>query len=78
VDVADWFALAGPARLQPAQVRRLYNAFVAAANTPQVKQAMDKQMTILNPMTPKASAQYFRSEQQRYARLVKKANITME
>lgn len=78
VDVAGWFALVGPARLPADQVKRIYNAFVIAANTPEVKQAMEKQVTILNPMTPEASAQYFRSEQERYARIVKKANITME
>ncbi|NML16773.1 Bug family tripartite tricarboxylate transporter substrate binding protein [Azohydromonas caseinilytica] len=78
VDVAGWFALVGPAKLPPEQVKRIYNAFITAANTPEVKQAMDKQVTILNPMTPEASAQYFRNEQERYARIVKKANITME
>lgn len=78
VDVAGWFALVGPARLPADQVRRIYSAFVTAANTPEVKQAMEKQVTILNPMTPEASAQYFRSEQERYARIVKKANVTME
>jgi tripartite-type tricarboxylate transporter receptor subunit TctC len=77
-DVAGWFALVGPAKLPPEQVKRIYNAFVTAASTPEVKQAMDKQVTILSPMTPEASAQYFRSEQERYARIVKKANITME
>jgi tripartite-type tricarboxylate transporter receptor subunit TctC len=78
VDVAGWFALIGPAKLPADQVKRLYNAFVTAANTPEVKQAMEKQITILNPMTPEASAQYFRSEQERYARIVKKANVTTE
>lgn len=78
VDVAGWFALVGPAKLPADQVKRIYSAFVTAANTPEVKQAMEKQVTILNPMTPEASAQYFRSEQERYARIVKKANITME
>jgi tripartite-type tricarboxylate transporter receptor subunit TctC len=78
VDVSGWFALVGPAKLPAEQVKRIYNAFVTAANTPEVKQAMEKQVTILNPMTPEASAQYFRTEQERYARIVKKANITME
>jgi tripartite-type tricarboxylate transporter receptor subunit TctC len=78
VDVAGWFALVGPAKLPADQVKRIHSAFVTAANTPEVKQAMEKQVTILNPMTPEASAQYFRSEQERYARIVKKANITMD
>jgi tripartite-type tricarboxylate transporter receptor subunit TctC len=78
VDVAGWFALVGPAKLPADQVKRIYNAFVTAANTPEVKQAMEKQVTILHPMTPEASTQYFRTEQERYARIVKKANITME
>jgi hypothetical protein len=29
-------------------------------------------------LTPQASAQFFRTEQERYARLVKKANITLD
>ncbi|MDM0110440.1 tripartite tricarboxylate transporter substrate binding protein [Variovorax sp. J22R24] len=78
VDVSGWFAVIGPAKLPPAEVKRLHTAIVAAFNTPETKDAMAKQENIINPMTPEASAQFFKTEQERYAKLVKKANITAE
>jgi tripartite-type tricarboxylate transporter receptor subunit TctC len=78
VDIAGWFAVIGPAKLPAAEVKRLHDAVVAAFNTPETKEAMARQENLINPMTPEQSAQFFRSEQERYARLVKKANITLE
>ncbi|MDM0035929.1 tripartite tricarboxylate transporter substrate binding protein [Variovorax sp. J22P271] len=78
VDVAGWFAVIGPAKLPPAEVRRLHAAILAAFDTPETRDAMAKQENIINPMTPDASAQFFKTEQERYARLVKKANIAAE
>ncbi|MDM0014891.1 tripartite tricarboxylate transporter substrate binding protein [Variovorax sp. J22P168] len=78
VDVGGWFAFVGPARMSPTEVKRLNTAIIAAFNTPETKEAMAKQENIIKPMTPEASAQYFKSEQERYARLVKKANIVAE
>jgi tripartite-type tricarboxylate transporter receptor subunit TctC len=78
VDVAGWFAVVGPAKLPPAEVKRLHAAVVAAFATPETMQAMAKQENVINPSTPEAAVQFFRSEQERYARLVKKANITLE
>lgn len=78
VDVAGWFAVIGPAKLPPAEVKRLHTAVVAAFNMPETREAMAKQENIINPMSPEASAQFFKTEQERYARLVRKANITAE
>jgi tripartite-type tricarboxylate transporter receptor subunit TctC len=78
VDVSGWFAVVGPAKLPQAEVKRLHAAIVAAFNTPETKDAMAKQENIINPMTPEASAQFFKTEQERYAKLVKKANIVAE
>ena len=78
VDIAGWFAVIGPAKLPPAEVKRLHDAVVAAFATTEVSQAMTRQDNIVNPTTPEAAAQYFRTEQQRYARRVKKANITLD
>ena len=39
---------------------------------------MAKQENVINPMTPEASAQFFKSEQERYAQLVKKADIKLD
>jgi tripartite-type tricarboxylate transporter receptor subunit TctC len=78
VDVAGWFAVIGPKGLPAAQVKRLYDAVVGAFNDPEVKAAMAKQDNFINPTTPEAAAQFFKSEQERYARIVKKAGITLE
>jgi tripartite-type tricarboxylate transporter receptor subunit TctC len=78
VDVAGWFAVVGPAKLPPAEVKRLHDAVVAAFAMPEAVQAMAKQENVITPSTPEAAVQFFRSEQERYARLVKKANIVLE
>jgi len=78
VDVAGWFSLIAPARLPPAQVKRLHDAVVAAYNDPSVKEAMAKQESAIAPTTPEAAAQFFRSELERYARLVAKANVKLD
>ena len=78
VDIAGWFAFVGPAKLPAAEVKRLHEGIVAAFSTPETKEAMARQENVISPMTPEASAQFLRSEQERYARLVKKANITID
>jgi tripartite-type tricarboxylate transporter receptor subunit TctC len=78
VDIAGWFAVVGPAKLPPSEVKRIHAAVAAAFADPEVKQAMAKQDNVIHPSTPEAAAQFFRSEQERYARLVKKAGITLE
>lgn len=78
VDIAGWFAVVGPAKLPAAEVKRLHGAVLAAFSTPETREAMDKQQNVINPTTPEAAAQYFRSEQERYARLVKKADVKID
>jgi len=78
VDVGGWFAVVGPAKLPPAEVKRLHDAVVAAFAMPEAAQAMARREDIIAPSTPEAAVQFFRSEQERYARLVKKAGITPE
>jgi tripartite-type tricarboxylate transporter receptor subunit TctC len=78
VDVAGWFALIGPAKMPAAEVKRLNAAVVAAFAMPETKEAMARQENLIAPMTPEASAQFFKAEQERYARLVKTANVTPE
>jgi tripartite-type tricarboxylate transporter receptor subunit TctC len=76
--IDGWFAVIGPPKLSSADLKRIYDAFVAASNAPEVKEAMDKQGNLINPMTPEASAVYMKSEQERYAKLVKKANVKVD
>lgn len=76
--IEGWFALVGPAKLPPALLKRFHGAMLAALATPEVKEAMARQGNVINPSTPEAAAAYFRSEQERYARLVKKAAISLD
>ncbi|WP_418128837.1 tripartite tricarboxylate transporter substrate binding protein [Variovorax sp. 278MFTsu5.1] len=76
--VEGWFALIGPAKMQPADVARIHAAVVAAFSSAEVREAMDKQGNVVRPTTPEQAAGYFRSEAARYAALVKKAKVTVE
>ena len=78
MDVAGWFAVVAPKGLPAPQVKRLHDAVVAAFNDPEVRTAMTRQDNFINPTTPEAAAQFLKTEQNRYARLVKQAGITME
>jgi tripartite-type tricarboxylate transporter receptor subunit TctC len=78
VDVAGWFAVIAPRGLPAAQVKRLHDAVVAAFDDAEVIAAMVKQDNQIAPTTPEAAAQFFRTEQERYARLVKKAGMSLE
>ena len=73
--VGGWFAVIGPAKLPAADVRRVNDAFVAAFNSPDVREAMAKQGNTINVSTPEYAAQFFRSELDKYAKLVKKAGV---
>lgn len=77
-DVAGWFAVVGPARLAPAEVERIHDAFVAAFAAPEVREAMARQGTDIDPSSPQAAAAFFRSEKERYARLARKANVQLD
>ncbi|PIF77923.1 tripartite-type tricarboxylate transporter receptor subunit TctC [Variovorax sp. 54] len=76
--VEGWFAVIGPPKMQPADVKRVHEAIVAAFGAPEVREAMDKQGNIVKPTSPEQAASYFRSEAARYAALVKKANVVLE
>ena len=78
VDVAGWFAVVAPAKLPADQVQRIHQAVVTAFNDPEVKAAMAKQENIIHPSTPEAAKQFFQSEQDRYANLVKKADVKID
>ncbi len=69
--VEGWFAVIGPARLPPADVKRINAAFVAAFATPEVRDAMAKQGNTINVGTPEQAGPFFRSELAKYAAIVK-------
>ena len=78
IALAGWFAVIAPLKLPAAEIKRLHDAVVAACATPETKEAMAQQENVIAPMPPEAPAAFLRSEQERYARLVKKAAITLD
>ena len=59
-------------------MKRLHDGFVAGFETPETRAAMDRQQNQIAPMTPEASAAFFRSEMARYAAIVRKAGISLD
>ena len=76
--MGGWLAAIGPAKLAPADVRRLNEAIVAAWTSPEVKKAMAEQENIINPTTPEAAVATFSREQARYGDVVRKAGVTLD
>jgi tripartite-type tricarboxylate transporter receptor subunit TctC len=77
-EVGGWFAAIAPGKMPAAEVKKLQAGIAAAFATPEVKEAMAKQQNVINPTTPEAAAQFFKSEQARYARLVQKADVKLD
>ncbi|MCR6474882.1 tripartite tricarboxylate transporter substrate binding protein [Variovorax sp. ZS18.2.2] len=76
--VEGWFAVIGPPKMQAADIKRVHDAVVAAFNSAEVREAMDKQGNVIKLTSSEEAASYFRSEAARYAALVKKANVVLE
>jgi tripartite-type tricarboxylate transporter receptor subunit TctC len=78
VTVGGWLAAIGPAKLAPADLKRLHDAIVAAWTSPEVRKAMAEQENIIEPTTPEAAVAIFSREQARYADVVRKASVTVD
>ena len=76
--VEGWFAVIGPARMAPADVKRVHDAFATAFATPDVREAMTKQGNTISISTTDDANQFFRSELAKYAKLVKKTGIELQ
>ena len=73
-----WFAAVGPKGLASAEVARIHKALVTALATPEVLEAMARQGTLINPSTPEAAGAFFRSERDKYARLVQLTGVQLD
>ena len=76
--VEAWFGVLGPKGMSAADVKRVHEALVAAFNDPAVKEAMVKQGNTISISTSEVAQNYFRSEKEKYAKLVKKAGIELQ
>ena len=76
--VEAWFGVLGPKGMASADVKRAHEAISAAFADPAVKEAMAKQGNTISVSTSEYAQQYFRSEKDKYAKLVKKAGIELQ
>jgi tripartite-type tricarboxylate transporter receptor subunit TctC len=77
-DVAGWFAVVGPPKLPPAEVKRIHQAVVEAMAMPEVKEAMARQGNDIEVSTPEAATRFIREELDKYARLARKAQMQLD
>lgn len=73
--VEAWFGVLGPKGMAAGTVKKIHDAIVAAFNDPAVKEAMAKQGNSIHITSPEQAARIFRSELERFAKLVKKVGI---
>lgn len=78
VDVSGWFAFIGPAKMAPDVTAKLHDGILKAFAMPEAKEAMAKQENVLHPMSSADTLKFFRAEVDRYAQLVKKADVKVE
>jgi tripartite-type tricarboxylate transporter receptor subunit TctC len=76
--VEAWFGVLGPKGMSATDTKRVHDALVAAFNDPAVKEAMAKQGNTINVSTTEFAQAYFRTEKDKYAKLVKKAGIELQ
>jgi tripartite-type tricarboxylate transporter receptor subunit TctC len=76
--VEAWFGVIGPKGMSAADTKRVRDALIAAFDDPTVKEAMVKQGNVINISTTDFAQQYFKTEKDRYAKLVKKAGIELQ
>lgn len=77
-ELEGWIAPIGPAGLPKAEVARLYNAFKAAMDMPEARDALIAQGYEIKLMPPEPAAAFFRSEAARMAQVVKAARVSMD
>jgi tripartite-type tricarboxylate transporter receptor subunit TctC len=76
--VEGWFGFIGPKGLAADELKRLHDAVTATFASAEVKEIMAKQGNTINVQSSAASAEFFKSELAKYAKLVKKAGVTLQ
>ncbi len=76
--VDGWFAVIGPKNLPAAEVKRVHAALVSAFATADVKESMAKQGNTIAISSTENASSFFRSELDKYAKLVKKAGVKLD
>lgn len=75
VVVQSWHSVLGPKGMAPALVRKYHEAIVSALKDGAIRDALDKQATLLRIQTPEEAQATIRGDLARYARLVKQIGL---
>jgi tripartite-type tricarboxylate transporter receptor subunit TctC len=76
--VEAWFGVIGPKGMSAAEVKRVHDALKVAFADPAVMEAMAKQGNTINVGPSETAPQYFRSEKEKYAKLVKNSGVELQ
>jgi tripartite-type tricarboxylate transporter receptor subunit TctC len=76
--VDTWFGLFAPAKTPAEQVQQLNTAFVAALNSPDLKERLARFMADPAPTTPAQFGEFVRAELAKYERVVKASGARIE
>jgi tripartite-type tricarboxylate transporter receptor subunit TctC len=76
--VDAWIGMLGPKGMSAADVKKVHDALKLAFADAAVVETMAKQGNTVNISTTEFAQQYFRSEKDKYAKLVKKAGIELQ
>ena len=77
-DALNWYPLMAPAGLPRELVMRLNTEAVKALNAPEVREKLMTQGLIPAPMTPDELGQFIRVDYERWARVIKAANVKLD
>jgi tripartite-type tricarboxylate transporter receptor subunit TctC len=77
-EVVNWFGIVGPARLPPALVARLNREIGTALDAPAVRQKLGGDGTEIVASTPPDFAAFLRRDVEKWRKVVKSANITVD
>ena len=77
-DATTWYGLAGPGKLPAAIVQRINRDVNSVLAMPDVQEKMDTYGAEDGGGTAEKFAQFIRSEQDKWAKVVKEANVKLE
>lgn len=77
-EMVSWYGLWGPAKLPAEVVSKIHQEVVKALKSDQVAKSLGEQGFIVSGSTPEEFKAYIRQESEKYARLIKAANIKLE
>jgi len=73
-----WYGFVGPARIPPDIVRRLNSEIVSVLNSPEVRERLASQGVEATPTTPEEFGRLLVSDLERWAKVIKAANVRIE